>query len=166
MVKRSSIPVQPAPEPKRSPRKLPWLGGLLLLSSLLLWFSTQEPSKELDPQRAAKLQKELEELENAEQYVLLASQNTWYPCFPCTGKKRIFLLRGQVWKYGVTRKGEAGRYGKSLAQQNLIYVRQYQGPWQECLKQEKIKIYNYAVHPENLAREQPLIRPPGNKQDN
>ena len=166
MVKRSNIPVKPAPMPKPKSSKLFWLSSLLFLSSILLWMGIQEPSKDLDPQRAEKLQKELEELENAEQYVLLASQNTWYPCFPCTGKKRIFLLRGQVWKYGVTRKGEAGRYGKSLAQQNLIYVRQYQGPWQECLKQEKIKIYNYAVHPENLAREQPLIRPPGNKQDN
>jgi hypothetical protein len=30
---------------------------------------------------------------------------------------------------------------------------------------EKIKIYNYALLPENLRRAVPLIRPPGNKID-
>lgn len=166
MVKHSDNFVDTTLKPKTTFGKLSWLIGLILLSSFLVWFGIQEPSKELDPQRAKKLEKELEELDNAEQYVLLASQNAWYPCFPCIEKKRIFLKRGQVWKYGVTRKGEAGRYGKSLAQQKLLYVRQFQGTLQACLKQEKIKIYNYAVHPENLARTKPLIRPPGNKQDN
>lgn len=166
MVKRSEIPVKMLVRKTKPKSNLSLLGALVLLSIFMLWFSLDKPSDQLSPERAEKLQKELEEIDHAEQYVLIATQNTWYPCFPCTEKKRIFLLRGQVWKYGITRKGEAGRYGKSLAQQNLIYVRQYQGPLQECLKQEKIKIYNYAVYPENLAREHPLIRPPGNKQDN
>lgn len=47
----------------------------------------------------------------------------------------------------------------------MIYLVQYKGSIQECLKQEKTKIFNYATLPENLKRETPIIRPPGNKID-
>ena len=98
--------------------------------------------------------------------MLLAAKAGRYPCFSCTGKSSIFLHQGQVWKYGVTRKGERGRYGNWHVDQGLLYFIEYTGPLQECLRQEKLKIYNYALLPENLARTPPLIRPPGNKQDN
>jgi hypothetical protein len=163
MVKKINIP----PPQKRSTHKR-WPIMLLLFGaaafSYLCFYS--DLVEKLSPERAAKLQKELEEFDNAEQYVLLATNDGWYPCFPCVEKKLIFLKKGNIWKYGVTRKGEASRYGKSLSDKNLIYFTEYEGTLQECLKQEKIKIYGYAIHPENLARKVPLIRPPGNKQDN
>lgn len=151
--------------------KTPW--WFLLATVLLVVFAAKEfiitqpdGTTELAPERAAKLARELEELNEAEQYVLLAARDGQYPCFHCTPKSSIFLRRGNVWKYGVTRKGEQGRYGRWHVDNNLLYVTQYVGPLQECLRQEKLKIYHYALHPENLVRPVPLIRPPGNKQDN
>jgi hypothetical protein len=120
---------------------------------------------ELAPWRKEKLERELEELDHAEQYALLAGRPEFYPCFPCQGKKEIFLTLGEVWKYGVTTKGETGRYRDGFPKPGLAYVIEFEGPLQECLKQEKLKIYRYATLPENLKRERPLIRPPGNKVD-
>lgn len=141
---------------------------LVILAALLSLYAAYEITKDipgLSPERQAKLNRELEELENAEQYVLRAARDGWYPCYSCPGKNRIFLLKDEVWKYGVTRKGEARRYGRWHQEQGLYYLVQYEGPLQECLRREKIQIYSYALLPENLGREQPLIRPPGNKRD-
>lgn len=114
--------------------------------------------------RQEKLNKELEDMEFAEQYVLLAKTNGQYPCLNCRDRKVIYLKKGEVWKYGFTTKGQQGRYPK-LAGQNLIYVIELSGSIQECLQQERFKIYHYALLPENISRSIPLIRPPGNKQD-
>jgi hypothetical protein len=48
---------------------------------------------------------------------------------------------------------------------DLFFVTQFRGTYSECLKEEKRKIYLYALLPENQARRIPLIRPPGNKND-
>lgn len=125
----------------------------------------QDGRPELSPDRRDKLDRELKELENSEQYVLLTARNGEYPCFNCGAHSTINLPKGAVWKYGVTRKGEKGRYGEWHVDNGLVYVVEFEGPLQECLRQEKLKIYLYAVHPENLMREAPLIRPPGNKRD-
>lgn len=119
----------------------------------------------LAPFRRAKLERELSELENAEQYALLAARAGDYPCYNCPGKSTIFLESGMVFKYGVTRKGEDLRYGTWHIDHHLLYVIQFTGTWQDCLAEEKRKIYYYATLPENLRRAVPLIRPPGNKID-
>ena len=121
----------------------------------------------LSPDRQAKLDKELEEIDNAVQYALIASANGFYPCYSCTnGQKDIFLKTGEVWKYGVTRKGPNARYPKgNYGAPNLTYIEEFEGLLNECLKLEKIKIYNYPFSPEALARNIILIRPPGNKYD-
>lgn len=108
----------------------------------------------------------MEELDEAEQYVLLAKRSGLFPCFSCKNSVTIFLNQNEVWKHGYTTKGEQGRYQSSLEGTNLRYVTQFTGTVGECMKDEKRKIYYYALLPENLAREIPLIRPPGNKQDN
>ncbi|MCI4647597.1 hypothetical protein [Phaeodactylibacter sp.] len=158
---------------KRPPRLIPtdkrsWeryvILLILLIGSTALLFYGNDFAK-LSPERRQKLEKELEELENAEQYALVAAIDGWYPCFHCKNTDHIFLLKSEVWKYGVTRKGEKERYGTGLLDRRLIYTIQYTGQLQECLKQEKIKIYTYALLPENLKRQHPLIRPPGNKRD-
>ena len=146
----------------------------LLVAALALWIIMgpkdfivwKDGKPELAPWRKAKLERELEEIENAEQYVLLADVDGWYECFNCYGKPQIFLFEGEVWKYGMTTKGEKGRYRAGLPFKNLVYLTEYEGPVSECMKREKIKIYNYALLPENLKRDKPLKRPPGNKQDN
>lgn len=168
MVKPNHLILSEPPTPQRSPlRFFVWLGLLVVViaSTKFIQFN-EEGEPELSLDRLAKLVKELDELDNAEQYALLAARDGSYPCYSCTGKSTIFMRQGEVWKYGVTRKGERGRYGEWHVDMGLFYVIQYEGPLQECLKREKLMIYHYAVSPENMARDTPLIRPPGNKQDN
>ena len=116
--------------------------------------------------RKEKLTKELNDLDDAQQYVLRAKVTGLYPCFSCTNKKKIKLNAGEVFKYGFTTKNEAGRYRRSLESKKLIYFVQYEGSITDCMKEERKKIYYYALLPENIIRAIPLIRPPGNKQDN
>ena len=115
--------------------------------------------------RQEKLEKELEELDNAEQYALFAFEPGYYPCLNCDDQNQIYLYAGEVWKFGVTTKGEGGRYKGSLPFQGLVYRIQFRGTLQECLREEKIKIYNYPLKAENLKRSKPLNRPPGNQRD-
>lgn len=166
-------PKHPMVDTSSSPGRFQWwlltfmvisLGVFLASSDFFQSSPTGKPT--LSPDRAQKLARELDELENAQQYVLKAARNGSYPCYHCAGKSTILLKQGEVWKYGVTRKGEKGRYGKWHIDMGLVYLIQYEGPLQECLRREKINIYNYALLPENQARTVPLIRPPGNKQDN
>ena len=65
--------------------------------------------------RAKKLLKELEDLDGAEQYVLLARSNGMYPCYSCSEATSIYLQNGHIWKYGVTSKGQKGRYPDSFS---------------------------------------------------
>lgn len=126
----------------------------------------KEGTVELAPWRQEKLQRELDEIDNAEQYVLLTIKSGIYPCYNCPNAT-ILLNANNVWKYGVTRKQEKGRYGQNaLEKAGLKYFIQFTGTYSACLKEEKRKIYFYATLPENLVREIPLIRPPGNKVDN
>ena len=129
----------------------------------IIW---KDGEPDLAPWRKAKLEQELEELDSAEQYVLFVRIPGYYPCYSCFGEEEIFLNLGEIWKYGVTSKQEKGRYPQGLPVYGLEYKIQYEGPTIECYKQEKIKIYYYALLPENLRRARPLKRPPGNKRDN
>jgi len=145
--------------------------------TLYIGFSKKEipPGIEVDekgnmvlaPERKAKLSRELEEIDNAVQYALIATINGFYPCYSCTnGQKDIFLRMGEVWKYGITRKGEKKRYpNQKYGAKNLLFIPQFRGSYGECLKREKIMIYHYPFLPESLARDILLIRPPGNKYD-
>lgn len=122
----------------------------------------------LTPEREAKMRREIEEIENAEQYALIAAISKHFPCYSCVnGVNILFLNKGEVWKYGVTRKGERIRYpGGHYGATDLIYVQQYKGNYAECLKKEKLKIYEYPLLPEARRRSTILPRPPGNKNDN
>ena len=128
---------------------------------------TPEGEITLSPERQAKLERELEEIDNAEQYVLLATASVYYPCYSCpAGQKTIFLQVGEVWRYGVTRKGQRGRYpNQDYGAPDLLYVPQFVGTLGECFKQEKLKIYGYPLLPEAQLRTVILARPPGNKYD-
>ncbi|HMO41163.1 MAG TPA: hypothetical protein PKC76_13130 [Saprospiraceae bacterium] len=120
---------------------------------------------QLTEARRRKLERELEKLRNAEQYALIAAKSGYYPCYSCPDTTHILLYPGEVWKYGVTVGGEKRRYGQSLTRRGLLYLRQLTGEVQVCLEEEKRKIYQYAILPENLKRHKPLKRPPGNKVD-
>ncbi len=119
---------------------------------------------ELATWRKEKLKKELKDLDNAEQYALIVMKDGVYPCYNCKNDK-IYLKKGEVWRYGVTIKTQKGRYKSGLPEKGLMYVIQFRGTIRDCLVEEKIKIYNYPLLPENLNRKEKIIRPPGNKVD-
>jgi hypothetical protein len=116
-----------------------------------------------------KLKKELDRLEHSEQYVLLTTQAGWYECPTCLKqyrKEKIYLQKGQILKYGVsTRKDK--RYDSSYYRRKQCrYKAEFKGNYYECLVEEKKKIYYYLIHPENLARDKPLISTPWNLTSN
>ncbi|MCU0391934.1 MAG: hypothetical protein MUE81_12510 [Thermoflexibacter sp.] len=105
---------------------------------------------------------------SAEQYALVATRNDWYDCMSCVDSSRIFLHIGEIWKYGVTINGEQVRYTKNeLIEKGLLYLPQLQGSLQRCLSEERKKIIEYPLLPENLTRkpEYRLARPPANPYD-
>ncbi|AEE50267.1 hypothetical protein [Haliscomenobacter hydrossis] len=165
--------VVPSPEQNPQPR---W--GILLfflISAILGLFAYWKGADflEIDPdgnvkistKREKQLERRLKRLEEAEQYVLRARKNGFYPCYNCGKDTLIFLFSGEIWKYGVTIQGEKDRFRSMLDRLDLSYRVEYAGRLDECLKQEAIKIYHYASLPENLKRNPLLIRPPGNRTD-
>jgi len=100
-----------------------------------------------------------------EQYALVARVSGWYPCYNCGTETKIFLNKGEVWKYGKTCNGSIKRYPNGLPDNNLEYFIQFRGTEDACLIEEKRKIYNYPNLPECIARKIKLLRPPGNKID-
>jgi len=143
------------------------IGGILLLICALKWrdvveYVDGEPI--LKTKQKNELQRKLEELENVEQYALLARSDGWYPCLH-SKLKTYYLRKNEVWKYGVTSKGEMGRYAPAFLPANKVYYYiQFTGTMSECLKEEQRKLFNYPTLPENLVREEEnrLLRPPFN----
>jgi hypothetical protein len=162
--------VNPKPPRKRNQAILLFFLMVTILGFYAHWeeldFLNQDADGnfQLSPQRQQELEKRLKRIKRASQYVLRAVNDGYYPCYNCRHDSRIFLYKGEVWKYGVTYAER--RYRNSwLERMNLIYQTEYRGTVEECLIQEANKIYNYAILPENVKRATPLIRPPGNKVD-
>ena len=117
--------------------------------------------------RLEELDKKIKEFEEAEQYALIAKADGQYICYVCNSAT-CFLQKGMVWKYGVTRRGVDKRYpGDSLFKMNLYYQIEFQGTHQECLIEEKRKIFLYPLYHDNMVRKasERMLRPPGNKND-
>ncbi|AEE51293.1 hypothetical protein [Haliscomenobacter hydrossis] len=170
-------PIQPKKEilesPTPKPRRGLWWLVVFAVAVIYAAFNVEDfdflvekdGQYKLAPKRNSKLYKELGEIDNAEQYVLLVTKAGFYPCYNCGKSALIFLNVGEVWKYGVTRIGRDKRYNTGEIPKGLEYLVEFRGDYAQCLKFEKIQIYHYALLPENLSRDVPLIRPPGNKVD-
>ncbi len=63
-------------------------------------------SPKLHPKEEERLQQRLKEIDDSEQYALLAEIDGWYPCLH-SGRSIFHLKAGEVWKYGVTSKGKS-----------------------------------------------------------
>ncbi|HPH54145.1 MAG TPA: hypothetical protein PLY62_08835 [Bacteroidales bacterium] len=142
------------------------MGGIILIVALFKAtdFSSDNQEPKLSPKEEAKLEKRLKEIDDSEQYALIAVESGYFACLH-SGKTVCYLQAGEIWKYGVTSKGEFGRYaGKFLRNHRVSYIAQFKGNMAECLKQEQIKLFNYPFLPENVARplEERLPRPPFN----
>ena len=139
----------------------------LLIFCALKWSDVVEyinGEPQLTAKHQQKMEKKLAELEEGEQYALIATKNGLYPCVH-EGYPLYFLHIGEVWKYGTTIKGQRGRYGSQFMEDNAIsYVVEFRGTMGECLQQEQIKLFSYPLLPENIARteEKRLLRPPNN----
>jgi len=160
--------LEKAENQSQTPILLPLMGAFVLILAIVLFakasFTEENKAPELSPKEEEKLQKRLREIDDSEQYALIAKSNGWYPCLH-SGRTTVFLKAGEVWKYGVTSKGQFGRYAaKFLLSNNVLYDLQFKGTVSECLKQEQIKLFNYRYLPENLARPPAdrLSRPPYN----
>ena len=154
-----------------TPETRPWvfLGAFLFMAalglSLAVYFSGKNEAPRLSSKDELRLQKRLREIDDSEQYALVAKVNGWYPCLH-SGRTIAYLRAGEVWKYGVTSKGEMGRYSaKFLFKNKVFYIIQFKGNYAECLKQEQIKLFGYPYLPENLVRAPAdrLPRPPYNR---
>lgn len=140
----------------------------ILLAGIVLFpkidFEEGYKTPKIHPKEEEKLLKRLREIDDSEQYALIAKSDGWYPCLH-SGRTTFYLKAGEVWKYGVTSKGQFGRYAaKFLLRNNVLYDLQFRGSYSECLKQEQIKLFNYRFLPENLSRSiaERLTRPPYN----
>ena len=153
-----------------------WTRLLLLASAIFLiamaalqWADVVEWVEgewRLKPKREAKRDKQMKKIDDAEQYALVADVSGYYECSQCP-TKRIFMKTNEVWKYGVTNQGEKQRYTTQfLRQRRLRYLVQLRGTYSQCLVEEKRKLFEYPLLPENLARPDSLKRvlPPGNLQ--
>ena len=120
----------------------------------------------MNPKREAKRDKQIKNIDDAEQYALIANVPGYYECLHCPSK-HIYLYTNEVWKYGVTNQGEKQRYSSQyFEQRQLRYQVQFRGTYSQCLVEEKRKLFEYPLLPENLARPDPLklVLPPGNLQ--
>lgn len=163
-------PRRQPPEAKTPERRKP--AFLILLTALLITVLIQKlfvegglSGSRLTPKERKKLEKRLREIDDSEQYALIALEDGWYPCLH-SGRTRYFLKKGEVWKYGVTSKGKFGRYDADfLFKNNVFYSPEFFGNFAECLKREQIKLFHYHNLPENLARPpaERLSRPPYNR---
>ncbi len=160
-------PNNPPPKKLRSVFPAILAGALFLLVCALKWQDVVEyvnGEAQLTQKHQKQLEKKLEELEDAEQYALIATKEGFYPCLH-SGFVQYHLHVGEVWKYGVTTKGERGRYSSEFILNNAVaYIVQFKGTVSECYQAEQIQLFSYPVLPENLARPEKyrLLRPPNN----
>lgn len=114
-------PTEPKP-PKPNLRISVRATVVVLALSVALYVAYQSEFPTLAPHEEARLQKRLKEIDDSEQYALVAAVNGWYPCLH-SGRTTCFLFAGEVWKYGVTSKGSVGRYSVDfLKRYKVSYV--------------------------------------------
>jgi hypothetical protein len=161
-------PIKKEPTTSRKPPYAFVIGVIVLITIVALFksidFNATSETPNLSPKEEARLQKRLKEIDDSEQYALVAISDGWYPCNH-PGRHTFYLLAGEVWKYGTTTKGKFGRYSVNyLEAMNVSYAIEFMGSISECLKEEQRKLFNYPYLPENLARPvgDRLPRPPYN----
>lgn len=166
------IEVKPKPKiVKEKPAEppFPFVGIVVILIITALKFTDVvefiDGIWQVKAKRVAQIDKKIEEIDDAEQYILMARVDGWYPCYTCLESKTIYLFKNEIVKVGVSQKKQ-NRYLKDWYQLiKVSYQPEYIGAYNECLKREMIRLRDYPLLPEVLKRE-PKYRtalPPMNK---
>ncbi len=133
----------------------------------------------LDAELIKKMNEEIDRLlaktvdyPGCEVYFLNARQNAHYPVLGYGNAitNYEYLKTGDVWKVGITKNGEYGRYSSdafyknpaesiNLTRSNLRYQEVYNGTYKQCLILEKLLIYTYSL----WSNHSNLLKPPGCK---
>lgn len=109
---------------------------------------------------------------NCEVYFLHTRQSAHYPVlgYGNTIVDYEYMRTGDIWKVGMTKNKESGRYssdtfyknpkeGINLTRANLNYQQVYTGTYKQCIIFEKLLIYTYSLWSEHSN----LLKPPGCK---
>lgn len=149
---------------------------VLSVALLCLFFSLpdfieidKDGNYRLSAQRQREYQEKPARSEHVEVYRLIATRTGYYDCLRCTGIIKIQLQAGEVWKYGITRKGKS-RYSSSFyANNHLVYQIITVTDILKAEQLERKLIIAYPLLPEAQARMARygifLKRPPGNTKD-
>lgn len=164
----------PIPKPKKFPAVAWILAGFLLVC--VVYFSFEKSVKKdqngqiigISEAQQAKFRADSLKLTKCVQYALIALKSGFYE--RCDGQGEVFLLVGEVYKYGFTcEQNPLDRYSKNYLQENhLDFEPQFFGTILDCQTEEKRKLYLYPILPENLKRPENkrLILPIGNCKTN
>jgi len=159
------------PKPKKDFSTI-WIVLGIFFLALFIYFSFEKSVKKdqngkiigISEAQQEKFRADSLKLSNCVQYVLRARNNGFYA--RCDGQGKVFLLAGEVYKYGVTCEPiPQRRYSNSFYEtNNLRFVVQFFGHHLACEIEEKRKLYHYPALPENLKRpeKERLILPIGN----
>ena len=146
------------------------LGFLCILFSLPQFIEIDEDGNyRLSAQRQREYQEKPARSERVEVYRLTATRTGLYDCLRCTGITKIQLQAGEVWKYGITRKGKSRYPASFYAQNHLLYQIIKITDILEAEQLERKLIISYPLLPEaqtRMARHGIFLkRPPGNTKD-
>jgi len=168
---QSPIILKPTLKPKKGFPKTYVLLGLVFLA-FALYFSYQKSVKKdqngeiigISEAQQEKFRADSLRLTKCIQYALIAKSDGFYE--PCNGQGKVFLFKGEIYKYGFTcEQNPEHRYSLQFYKNNDIrFLPQFYGNIFDCQVEEKRKLYNYPALPENIKRpeHQRLILPIGN----
>ncbi|KAA3623022.1 MAG: hypothetical protein DWQ02_25220 [Bacteroidetes bacterium] len=106
----------------------------------------------LKKKRIKEVQDQIDEMDDAQLYYLIAKTDGYYQCLHCK-QGSFFLFAGEIAKIGTTVKGETKRYKPQfLKRMNFQYVIIDEGDIGYILRKEKEHIRDYPLLPENLRR--------------
>ena len=151
------------------------IGTTIFLFAKLKWNDVvkfdENGNIQLTEERQKSVSDRHDRLDNAQLYVLKARVNGYYECPSCplgTDKNgKYYLNTGEIYKYGVT-INPAERYTQAeLNRWRLNYVVIDTGSDTAMKKMETALIAEYALHPENVRRNEKwrLAIPPGSGTD-
>jgi hypothetical protein len=117
------------------------------------------------PKEETQLKRRWTTIDDSEQYALTAKGNGWYPCLH-SRRINFYLKTNEVWKYGVARSGEFGRFKATFLIRNKVsYIVQFKGAFfPGVCDRNRSGCSTTATCRKNLARPpaQQLPRPPYN----